>query len=148
MAELSITVVVCGVPVWTGMAARRYEPFSRHTHTLDIAEGGKYGLVVTPDARYMAVSYYEEDKLRVYRLEADGATVLLHTVGSHGGGPMQFHRPYKMCLTPAGNLLRLVCERRNGRVQELTALGEAEPEHAVCTSFQFFLLGRLPCVAW
>ncbi len=31
-----------------------------------------------------------------------------------------------MCLTASGNLL--VCERDNHRVQELTGLGEAEPD--------------------
>jgi DNA-binding beta-propeller fold protein YncE len=64
----------------------------------------------------------------VYRLEADGAATLLHTVGAaSGAGPRQFNNPAKMCLTPAGNLL--VCDNGNDRVQELTGLGEAEPQH-------------------
>jgi hypothetical protein len=77
----------------------------------------------------MAASYFHEHKLRVYRLpvEADGAATLLHTVGSRGAGPKQFNYPGKMCLTPADKLL--VCEYGNGRVQELTGIGEAEPQH-------------------
>jgi DNA-binding beta-propeller fold protein YncE len=129
VAELSITVIVRGVTVWTGVAARHIDTVTgRHTRTYPIAGGGKYGLVVTPDGRYMAVSYQNEHKLRVYRLEADGAATLLHTVGTiAGAGPKQFNNPYRMCLTPAGNLL--VCDYCNDRVQELTGLSEAEPEH-------------------
>jgi tripartite motif-containing protein 71 len=82
---------------------------------------------VTPDGRCMAVSYWSEHCLRVYRLEADGTATLLHTVGSKGTGLMQFYSPGKMCLRPAGSLL--VCDRGNNRVHELTGLGEAEPQH-------------------
>jgi DNA-binding beta-propeller fold protein YncE len=100
----------------------------RHIRTLAIAGGGnKYGMVVTPDGRYMAVSYFSEDKLRVYRIEADGALTLLHTFGGKGAGPKKFKDPLRMCLAPNGNLL--VCDRGNDRVQELTGLGEAEPPH-------------------
>ena len=84
-------------------------------------------MVVTPDGRYMAVSYYLEDKLRVYRIEADGAMTLLHTFGVQGAGPKQFNCPTNMCLAPNGNLL--LCDLFNDRVQELTGLGEAEPVH-------------------
>jgi 6-phosphogluconolactonase (cycloisomerase 2 family) len=76
----------------------------------------------------MAVSSYAEDNLRVYRLEADGTATLLHTIGTRvGARPKQFNRPCKMCLMLTGNLL--VCEYDNDRVQELTGLGEAEPQH-------------------
>ncbi len=129
VAELSMAVIVRGVSVWTGVAARRVaDPITgRHTRTLAITAGAKYGLVVTPDARFLAVSHYNEHKLRVYRVEADGTATLLHTVGTKGSGPNQFNNPFKMCLTPAGNLL--ICEYSNNRVQELTGPGEAEPQH-------------------
>ena len=103
----------------------------KHIRTLAIAAGEKYGLVVTPDCRYMAVSYFSENKLRVYRIEAGGALTLLRAFGGYGDGPgdgpKQFNGPLKMCLAPNGNLL--VCDRNNNRVQELTGLGEAEPVH-------------------
>jgi DNA-binding beta-propeller fold protein YncE len=75
----------------------------------------------------MAVSYWSEHVLRVYRIEADGALTLLHSFGGRGAGPKQFNGPLKMCLAPNGNLL--VCDYGNNRVQELTGLGEAEPSH-------------------
>ena len=84
-------------------------------------------MVITPDGRYIAVIYDSEHKLRVYRIEADGALTLLHTCGGYGAGPTQFYRPFKMCLAPNGNLL--VCDDGNHRVQELTGLSEAEPAH-------------------
>ncbi len=99
----------------------------RYVRTLAIAEGNKYGLVVTPDGCYMAVLYYDENTIRVYRIEADGVLKLLHTFGGRGAGSKQFDCPYKMCLAPNGNLL--VCDNSNHRVQELTCLGEAEPVH-------------------
>jgi DNA-binding beta-propeller fold protein YncE len=99
----------------------------RHIRTLAIAGGPKLDMVVTPDGRYMAVSYHYEDELRVYRIEDDGAPTLLHTFGGNGDGPKQFDTPLTMCLAPNGNLL--VCDRDNDRVQELTGLGEAEPAH-------------------
>ncbi len=92
-----------------------------------IAGGSKLGMVVTPDGRYIAVSYFSEDKLRVYRIVAAGTLTLLHTFGGRGAGPKQFICPYKMCLAPNGNLL--VCDTGNNRVQELTGLGEAESVH-------------------
>jgi DNA-binding beta-propeller fold protein YncE len=75
----------------------------------------------------MAVSYYDERLLRVYRLGADCSTTLLHTVGTRAGaGPLQFDHPAKMCLTPAGNLL--VCDHGDDRVLELSPLGESYPK--------------------
>ena len=99
----------------------------KHIRTLAIDAGDKYGMAVTPDGRYMAVSYLHEHKLRVYRIEADGALTLLHTFGGMGAGPKQFYFPFKLCLAPNGNLL--VCDFENNRVQELTGPGEAEPAH-------------------
>jgi DNA-binding beta-propeller fold protein YncE len=125
-----VSVMIRGEIVWSGSVPSTTVAVSivgDHVHTLTIADGPKDGLVVTPDGRYMAVSYLSDHKLRVYRLEADGTAMLLHTVGSEGAGPMQFNSPGKMCLTPAGNLL--VCDCDNDRVQELTGLGEAEPQH-------------------
>ncbi len=84
-------------------------------------------MVVSPDGRYMAVSYVNAHKLRVYRIEADGTLTLLHTFGSYGAWPKQFHYPANMCLAPNGNLL--VCDYHNNRVQELTGLGETESAH-------------------
>jgi hypothetical protein len=125
--EVGIRISVCGMLVWAGIVCV-CEIAGRHSHSYGIADGPKYGLAVTPNGRYMAVSYSSEHKLRVYRLEADGTATLLHTVGMVAGdGMRQFHFPYKMCLTPAGNLL--VGEWGNNRVQELTGLGEAEPQH-------------------
>ena len=100
----------------------------KYIGTLEVvAAGWKYGMVVTPDAHYMALSFSEENKLRVYRIEADVTATLLHTFGGEGAGPMLFSRPYKMCLAANGNLL--VCDRNNDRVQELTGPGEEEPVH-------------------
>ena len=84
-------------------------------------------MVVTPDGRCMVVSYFRKSKLRVYRIEADGALTLLHTFGGYGDRPKQFDYLFKMCLAPNGNLL--VCDINNNRVQELTGLGEVEPVH-------------------
>ncbi len=72
-----------------------------HIRTLVIDAGKKYGMAVTPDGCYMAVLYYSESKLRVYRIEADGALTLLHTFGGEGAGQKQFKHPYKMCLARA-----------------------------------------------
>jgi DNA-binding beta-propeller fold protein YncE len=97
-------------------------------HTLTIDDGQTGGLVVTPDGRYMAVSYISEHKLRVYRVDAFCIATLLHTVGGiTKTGMSQFSYPGKMHLTPAGKLL--LCDYGNDRLQELTGLGEAEPQH-------------------
>jgi DNA-binding beta-propeller fold protein YncE len=124
--EVELRISVCGMLVWSGMA-RTCEITGRHLQSYCIADGDKYGLVVTPNGRYMAASYYFESNLRVYRLEPNSAATLLHIVGTFGSGPKQFKYPVKICLTPAGNLL--VCEYGNGRVQELTGLGESKPQH-------------------
>jgi WD40 repeat protein len=124
--EVAIRINVCGVVVWTGLI-RSSEITGRHLQSYCIAAGWSFGLVVTSNGRYMAVSCNSDHKLRVYRLEADGAATLLHTVGKYGDGQKQFDKPSKMCMTPAGTLL--VCEYRNDRVQELTGLGEAELQH-------------------
>lgn len=99
----------------------------RHIQTLSIADGDKFGMLVTPDGRFMAVTYYYEQNLRVYRIEADGTLILLHTVSGKGAGPLQFNNPSKLCLAANGNVL--VCAFSSNRVQELTALSEVEPEH-------------------
>lgn len=75
----------------------------------------------------MAVLYWAEHKLRVFRIEADGSSTLLHTIGGNGAGPTQFNSPNKMCLAPSGNML--VCEYGNNRVQELTGPSETTPTH-------------------
>ncbi len=123
---VAVVISVCGVLVWSCVVCL-CEITGRHLQTYAIAAGRTFGLAVSPNGRYMAVSYCGEHKLRVYRLEADGTSTLLHTVGMHGSGPMQFKNPARMCLSPADNLL--VYEYDNDRVQELTGLGEAEPQH-------------------
>ena len=75
----------------------------------------------------MAVLHWSQHKLLVFRLEANGTSTLLHTIGGSGAGPKQFKDPNKMCLAPNGNML--VCEYGNNRVQELTGPGETEPAH-------------------
>jgi hypothetical protein len=124
--EVGIRISICSVLVWTG-AVSCCKITGRHVQSHAVIAGDKAGLAVSHDCCYMVLSYMVEHVLRVYRLEADGAATLLHTVGSEGAGPMQFDGPAKMCLTPAGNLL--VCDYGNKRVQELTSLGEAEPQH-------------------
>ena len=95
----------------------------------------------------MTVSYFDEHKLRVHRIEAGGTLTLLHTFGGKGAGPKQFSCPVRMCLVPNGNLL--VCDRANNRVQELTGLGEAEPAHFSCVISTSLGLLRLLCmVTW
>jgi DNA-binding beta-propeller fold protein YncE len=125
-----VSVMIRGEIVWSGSVPSTTVAVGvagDHVYTLTIANGWTAGLVVTPDGRYVAVSYYREHCVRVYRLEADGTVALLHTVGTKGDGPKQFNYPQRMCLTPAGSLL--VCELNNDRVQELAGLGEAEPQH-------------------
>jgi DNA-binding beta-propeller fold protein YncE len=128
-----VSVMLRGEIAWSGSVPSTTVAVSivgDHVNTLTIASGHKFGLVVTPDGRYMAVSYCDEDKLRVYRLEAHGTATLLHTVGRAGAGLIHFFHPCKMCLIPVGNLLVCEnCEWSNNRVQELTGLGEAEPQH-------------------
>jgi hypothetical protein len=125
--EVDFRISVCGILMWADVICP-CEITGRHLHSYAIADSNKHGMVVTPNGRYMALSVWIEHKLLVYRLVADGTATLLHTVGATAGaGPNQFHNPFKMCLTPAGNLL--VCEWGNGRVQELTGLGEAESQH-------------------
>ena len=58
----------------------------RHNRTLAIAAGDKFGMVVTPDGLYTAVSYSHDGKLRVYRIEAGGALTLLRTFGGNCAG--------------------------------------------------------------
>ena len=53
---------------------------------LAIVDGVKYGLVVTPDGRYMVVSYVNKHKLRVYHIEAGGMLMMLHTFGGQRAG--------------------------------------------------------------
>jgi 6-phosphogluconolactonase (cycloisomerase 2 family) len=146
--EVDIRISVCGVLMWAGVV-RAAGIAGRHLQTYAVADGMKYGLVVTSCGRYMAVSYCDENKLRVYRLEADGTATLLHTVGSEGSGPMEFRSPANLCLTPAGNLL--VCDCGNDRVQELTVLGEAEPRYVrlirVANLVYFALHGDMVAVA-
>jgi DNA-binding beta-propeller fold protein YncE len=93
--------------------------------TYAIAAGReKFGVLVSPDCRYMAILYWEDHKLLIYRIEDGQDITLLHTLG-RGTGPKQFQNPFKMCWAPCGNLL--VSDEHNNRVQELTGLGEAEP---------------------
>lgn len=99
----------------------------KHMRTLPVEDGSKYGITVTPDCLYMAISYHMMHKVLVYRIEATGTLTLLHSVGGNGVGPKQFRYPFKMCLTPTGNLM--VCEYANSRVQELTGPSESEPVH-------------------
>ncbi len=73
------------------------------------------------------MTYNDEHAVRVYHVEADGTATLLHTVSCHGAGLKQFKHPFKMCLSPTGRLLVCACDYGNGRVQELTELGESEP---------------------
>ena len=84
-------------------------------------------MVVTPSGRYITLSYESEHKLRVYHIETDGSSTLLHTFGGEGSGPKRFNKPFKMCLASNGNLL--VCDCNNDRVQELGRPGEKEPVH-------------------
>lgn len=99
----------------------------RHVHTFSMVDARKYGMAVTPNGRYMVVSYFTEHRLGVYSIEADAAFTPLYTFGGKGAGPKQFNFPTKMCIAPEGNLL--VCDQDNDRVQELTGLSEAEPTH-------------------
>ncbi len=70
----------------------------RHLQSYDIVDGYKYCLVVSPNGRYMAVSYCDEHKLRVYRQDADATATLVYLVGSRlGVGPKQFNYLCKMC---------------------------------------------------
>ena len=50
--------VIVGFVCWYAQALQLA---GRHIRTLAIADGGKFGLVVSPDGRYMAVSYFSED---------------------------------------------------------------------------------------
>ncbi len=121
---------MCGVLLWAGVGRERFIA-GRHTHSYGIAAGVTYGLVVTPNGRYIAISYFYEQKLHVYRLEADGqadgTATLLHTINTTSGAGMMPFRPGRMCLTPAGSLL--LCDGFYDRVQELTGLGQTEPQH-------------------
>ncbi len=125
--EVDMRISVCGVLLWH--ATVRVCDFNGcYLQSYGIeGTGEKYGLVVTPDCRFMAVSYGHEHKLRVYHLEAGGTASLLHTVGSELDLSLQLRSPVKMCLTHTGHLL--VCKLGNDRVQELTGLGEAQPVH-------------------
>ena len=58
----------------------------RHIPTLAIADGFKFGMVVTPNGHYMVVSYISDHKLRVYRIEAGGMLTLLHTFEGESAG--------------------------------------------------------------
>ncbi len=63
----------------------------------------------------------------MYHVEADGTATLLHTVGCHGAGLKLFSSStHSRCACRL-----LVCDNCNGRVQELTELGEAELQYAV-----------------
>lgn len=88
-------------------------------------------MVVTPDGRYVAVSYRQEHVIRVNHIELDCTLTLLHTLGAASDAPkpkrLTFWYPAKMCLAPDGNLL--VCEPSNNRIQELSGLGEAVSVH-------------------
>ncbi len=58
----------------------------RHNRTLAIAADDKFGMVVTLDGLYTAVSYSHDGKLRVYRIEAGGALTLPRTFGGNCAG--------------------------------------------------------------
>jgi WD40 repeat protein len=124
--EIAITASVRGLLLWTGTPRRLSTVTGRYTRSLAVeSSSSKYGLLVTPDGRYMGVLYYSLGRLLVYRLNAYGTATRLHRL-TGGSGPKQFDNPFKMCFTPTGNIL--VCDESNNRIQELTGLGEAEPE--------------------
>jgi hypothetical protein len=77
----------------------------------------------------MAVSFPNESKLRVYRLEADCTTTLLHTVSR------LLKYPGKMCILSAGTIL--VSDCANDCVQELNGPGEAEPQQVRSIPIKF-----------
>jgi hypothetical protein len=60
---------VCGRLMWSGVV-RASEITGRLLQSYVIADGFQRGLVVSPNGRYMAVSYILENKLHVYLLEA------------------------------------------------------------------------------
>jgi hypothetical protein len=126
--DVDIHLSVCGVLVWTGVV----HPSEITGHCLPVLSstvplGLKLGLAVSPDSRYAAVSFATEGTLSVFRLDACGDATLLHSFGTYESGPKQYSYPGRLCLTPSGNLL--VCDVGNHRVEELTGLGEAEPQH-------------------
>ncbi len=122
-----MSVAVCDLPLWHGLV-RLVDVLGKHVRTIPLATGGKHGIAVTKDELYMAISYSESNALRVYRFDAGGEVRLLHTLARSWrghSGPLEFSFPYRLCLTPCGNLL--VCDSGNNRVQELTAPSELPP---------------------
>jgi hypothetical protein len=126
--EVDIRISVCGVLVWACVVRAR-EVTGRHLQSYGVAPGQNLGLAVSPDSRYMAVSFRPLSsylsELCVYFLEAGGISTQLHTVTSWGERRNHGQHLRKMCFTPTGNLL--VCDY--DRVHELTGIGEADPEH-------------------
>ena len=128
VSELDVDVRVCHVrvghsvvPAWDGRLRGKY------LYSLDIQGEWTVGLAVTPDERYLVVSYSSQHILKVFKMHPDdgaasGLLRLHDRVGGYGSDALQFRTPCKMCLAPNGNLL--ICDNGNNRVQELTAPGE------------------------
>ena len=94
----------------------------RHVRTIPVVSASKYGMAVSPDERWMAVSEYggQGHTVTVYDL-ASGSAVRVIGGPKLGKRPCEFSNPFKVCFTPTGNIL--VCDYSNGRVQEVTVDG-------------------------
>ena len=102
----------------------------KHVKTIAVINSSKYGMAVSPDEKWLVVADCSKQAVVVYELSS-GAVV--RTIGGPGNGPCQFNSPYRLCFAPNSNIL--VCDRGNGRVQELTTEGAHVRSIAVSSQY-------------
>lgn len=98
----------------------------RHVRTIAVVSQGCYGVAVNNDETVMSVARTDS---RIEFLSLPAGKVL-RTVGSYGGGSLQFSSPYRLCFNAAGDSV-LVADFGNNRVQEITINGEYKRSIAV-----------------
>ena len=111
-----------------------------HVKTIPFINASKYGVAVSPDVKWAAVTDYNGNSVVVYDMSS-GAVV--RTIGgpASGSGPCQFNYPFRLCFAPNGNLL--VCDWKNNRVQELTVSGRFVRSIAVASARSVACDGRV-----
>ena len=85
-------------------------------HTYRVIDTAKDGLAVNADASLVVIAAVSHS-LTVY----SGTGSCVRTIGGYGTVPGRFKLPFRVCFTPAGNIL--VADTGNHRLQEFTTAG-------------------------
>ena len=99
-----------------------------HLQTIPVALSEKFGLAVSADGQWLAVSD-RSDKCELNLYSLPGGEFVRRLSSARGSKRGQCDRPFRACFTPGGNVL--VAEYVNNRVQEFTVSGESVREFQV-----------------